>query len=307
MRRAARQAPTRVAAQVRLQLQNELGTTSGEAKPYRGFLGTASDVFRREGVPGLYRGLGAAVIRQAVYGGIGLGTYQPVRNLITGPGVENPPLVNKMLAGAITGAFGNAVATPCDVVRVSLVISAACAPPTSPPQVKVRLQADGRLEQPRYRGTVDAFLKIPREEGFGGLYRGIGPTVQRAAIINGTGIAAYDHTKHLLLTQSALGDTSATHAIASAVSGFLSAVVSAPLDVLKTRIMNQHRDRPLYQGMLDCAVKTVRAEGPRAMLKGFFPAWMRLGPWQLVFFLSYEQTSRLVHGHTFQTTTARDR
>lgn len=46
-------------------------------------------------------------------------------------------------------------------------------------------------------------------------------------------------------------------------------------------------------GPLDCAIKTVRSEGPLALYKGFAPAYMRLGPWQLVFFLSFEQVNAL--------------
>jgi hypothetical protein len=47
------------------------------------------------------------------------------------------------------------------------------------------------------QGTLDAFRRIPREEGFRGFYKGVGPSVQRAAIINGCGIASYDHTKQV--------------------------------------------------------------------------------------------------------------
>ena len=46
-------------------------------------------------------------------------------------------------------------------------------------------------------------------------------------------------------------------------------------------------------GPIDCAVKTVRAEGPLALYKGFVPAYARLGPWQLVFFLTFEKVNAL--------------
>jgi solute carrier family 25 uncoupling protein 27 len=44
-----------------------------------------------------------------------------------------------------------------------------------------------------------------------------------------------------------------------------------------------------YTGTLDCAIKTVRHEGVAALWKGFWPTWARLGPWQLVFWTTYEQ------------------
>lgn len=169
-------------------------------------------------------------------------------------------------------------------------------------QVKVRLQADGRLHKPRYTGTLDAFMRIPRQEGLIGLYRGVTPTLVRAAAINGSGIATYDHTKHTLLRLTPLTDSIVTHILSSGVSGFLSALVSTPFDVIKTRIMNQHAGAQRYRGMADCAAQTVRGEGLRALFSGFLPIYLRLAPWQLVFFVSYEQVSKLVFGATFQTT-----
>lgn len=41
--------------------------------------GTASSLVRNEGVLAMYKGLSAALLRQVVYGGIGIGFYGPVR------------------------------------------------------------------------------------------------------------------------------------------------------------------------------------------------------------------------------------
>jgi solute carrier family 25 uncoupling protein 27 len=49
----------------------------------------------------------------------------------------------------------------------------------------------------------------------------------------------------------------------------------------------------VYRNSLDCLTKTVKAEGAMALWKGFFPTWTRLGPWQFVFWVSYEQFRRL--------------
>ena len=54
-----------------------------------------------------------------------------------------------------------------------------------------------------------------------------------------------------------------------------------------------------YTGPIDCIAKTVRAEGPLALYKGFVPTYLRLAPWQLIFFVLFEQVSIAVTGHTF--------
>ena len=69
-----------------------------------------------------------------------------------------------------------------------------------------------------------------------------------------------------------------------------------PADVVKTRMMNQAADKEgkiIYNSSYDFLVKTVRIEGLRALWKGFFPTWARLGPWQFVFWVSYEKLRQI--------------
>lgn len=87
-----------------------------------------------------------------------------------------------------------------------------------------------------------------------------------------------------------------------------SAVASNPIDVIRTRLMNQKRvsksltfagvnasaatvtpTQKIYNGSIDCAVQTVRNEGFRALYKGFIPTYLRMGPWNIIFFITYEQ------------------
>lgn len=190
-----------------------------------------------------------------------------------------------MLAGMITGCIGQGIASPADVV-------------------KVRMASDVRAKlrglPTRYTGTAHAFAQIWATEGWRGFCAGAIPSLQRAAVINGSGIAAYDETKHAVrrllsdttsssgsvaLSWGAAADGQLPTIAASMVSGVVSAVASAPFDVIKTRLME---GGVAYRGTLDCAVTTVRREGVLALYKGFTPSVLRLAPWQLVFFLSYE-------------------
>lgn len=89
----------------------------------------------------------------------------------------------------------------------------------------------------------------------------------------------------------------------SFVASLGSAIASTPLDVIRTRLMNQKRmlvtsmngcasaapAAKLYDGTMHCALETVRREGVMALYKGFIPAWLRMGPWNIIFFITYEQ------------------
>ena len=78
---------------------------------------------------------------------------------------------------------------------------------------------------------------------------------------------------------------------------FVAAIVSCPVDVVKTRMMNQQSKGAvvLYKSSLDCFMKTVKVEGFFGMYKGFLPTWARLGPWQFTFWVAYEQL-RIISG-----------
>ncbi len=95
---------------------------AGETPRYNGFFGTITKVAAEEGPLALFNGLTPGLQRQFVFGGIRIGCYVPVREMITGPlpHGQNPSLLQKIAAGMLTGAIGISVANPTDVVKVRL-------------------------------------------------------------------------------------------------------------------------------------------------------------------------------------------
>jgi len=227
----------------RMQLQNELLPA---AAPRLGPLSMAARILRAEGVAAFYAGFPAAMLRQASYGGLCFASYPHIRDALAGPQRDGAavPLWSRVTAGALSGAGASAVANPTDVV-------------------KVRLQADGRLamlgQTPRYEGALHAFRTVVKEEGFLALYKGVLPNMQRAIAVNGPGIAAFDHSKHLV--GRLLGEEGSFRArfMASLVGGVVTALVGTPFDTMKTRMMNQPAGQPLYASTAHCAMATVRA------------------------------------------------
>jgi len=243
--------------------------------------------FRAEPIRSIYAGLGPAMLRQIIYGGIGTGSYTHLRSYLLSPGETSLdcPLWKRILAGSLTGGLGQAVASPIDVI-------------------KVRLQVDGELVRlqghhtRRYQHGRNAFMTIARSEGVKGFYSGIGPSVIRAAVINGCGIASYDHSKQSILQFTGWGKgDQLVHILAAASSGLVSAIVANPIDVIKVRLMNDSARH--YQGrIVDCVLSTIRKEGPLAFYKGFVPSYARLAPWQLVFFTTFEALNSFFLGET---------
>jgi len=264
----------------RLQLQGQADFTGSRM----GFGAMFANIAKTEGVAGLYAGVTPAVARHIPYTGFRAIGYEYIRAFFCGDKPKDQaPLLAKMAAGMTAGGIGQAIAVPCDLIKVRM-------------QGDGRLVAAGKLDKPRYTGLFDAFTKIKAAEGMGGFYMGCTPAIQRAALVNLGELTTYDSAKKAIVVYT--GDNLLCHLCSAICSGFVASLCSTPADVAKSRIMAQTAlpDGTMpYNGTFDCWRKVVANEGPLALYKGFMPGWLRLGPWQLVFWCSYEQL-RLLSG-----------
>ncbi|NXR32182.1 UCP4 protein, partial [Zosterops hypoxanthus] len=271
----------------RLQVQGEAAVRgdggAGRAVRYRGMLRTAAGIAQEEGVWKLWQGATPAVYRHIVYTGVRMVTYEHLRDSMLGR-VEDEsfPLWKSVVGGMCAGAIGQFFASPTDLVKVQM-------------QMEGKRKLEGKPL--RFRGVHHAFLKILSEGGVRGLWAGWVPNVQRAALVNMGDLTTYDSVKHFLLLNTPLVDNSVTHSVSSVCSGLVAAVLGTPADVVKTRIMNQPRDKEgrglLYKSSMNCLIQTVQGEGFMSLYKGFIPTWLRMAPWSLVFWLTYEQIRRM--------------
>ncbi|KJH45247.1 hypothetical protein DICVIV_08701 [Dictyocaulus viviparus] len=142
-----------------------------------------------------------------------------------------------------------------------------------------------------YKHALHALLQIWRTEGALTMYRGFGPTVVRAMVINGAQLSTYSQTKQLILTTKKVEDGILCHFISSMISGLAATVVSLPVDMLKTRIqaMKIINGVPEYNGLGDVFKKILKNEGLLAFWKGFTPYYMKIGPYTVLSFIFLEQ------------------
>jgi solute carrier family 25 uncoupling protein 27 len=58
---------------------------------------------------------------------------------------------------------------------------------------------------------------------------------------------------------------------------------------IKFKIVSYVGSGLIYKSSVDCLMKTIQNEGLFALYKGFLPVWIRMAPWSLTFWLSFEQ------------------
>ncbi|RKO85628.1 mitochondrial substrate carrier family protein-like protein [Blyttiomyces helicus] len=145
------------------------------------------------------------------------------------------------------------------------------------------------------KSTVEHFMAIVRAEGWQGLYRGVGPTTQRAIIITASQLASYDHAKQSLIRSGVFEEGILLHFACSIVSGLVCATTTAPIDLLKSRYMNQKfiaGKGVAYSSTLDCLRKTIRTDGVPGLWKGWAAQWTRMAPHTIITFVVFEQLRR---------------
>lgn len=150
-------------------------------------------ITKEEGIIALYSGIKPAILRQAVYGTIKFGTYYTLKKsavergyLTDSNGEEN--VWGNISCAALAGAVSSAIANPTDVL-------------------KVRMQVKGNSVT--QKSLAHCFKEIYKKEGVRGLWKGVGPTANRAATIAAVELPVYDFCKLQLM--SAFGDHVANH------------------------------------------------------------------------------------------------
>ena len=255
-------------AQVRLQLFL-LQRRGNQATP--GIFHTVGSIVRNEGVSGLWKGTTASLMRSITYGGLRFGLYKPIKTALSEFDTNSEiTFSTKIVASLSSGAIASLISNPLELV-------------------KVRMQAN---ESGTVRpNMMDTFAEVYRKRGVRGLWAGSLPSISRGAILTASQCVTYDETKARITDLTSLeADSLSVHFLASIFSGLVSTTITNPVDVVKT-YMFVNRGATVWQCVNDIFLK----EGPRAFLKGWLAAYMRLGPKTTLIFLFSEQLRDYFH------------
>jgi len=119
-------------------------------------------------------------------------------------------------------------------------------------------------------------IKIIKNEGPGGLYRGVVPTIAKQA----TNQAVRFPTQFYFL-KFMVGDdkekqkSPIMNGLAGAVAGGISVLVTMPQDTIKTRMQGEEAKK-LYKGTMDCAMQIMKNDGPGFFYAGTWPRMIRV-------------------------------
>ncbi|KAH0618964.1 hypothetical protein JD844_018541 [Phrynosoma platyrhinos] len=114
----------------------------------------ATELLHTQGIKGLYKGLGATLLRDVPFSVIYFPLFAHLNKAEQGSMEQRSPFFRSFLAGCVAGSVAAVSVNPCDVI-------------------KTRLQAMGRNEE-SYNGIIDCARKIWIKEGPSAFLKGAG-------------------------------------------------------------------------------------------------------------------------------------
>lgn len=237
---------------------------------YTGIYNAFVTIHRQEGFRGLYRGVTPNVWGAGSAWGLYFLFYNAIktrvqggnRNMALGPG-------SHLLAASEAGILTLFITNPIWVV-------------------KTRLCLQYGSSDNRYKGMFDALLKIVKQEGIRGYYKGLAPGI--VGVSHGAvQFMVYEQMKneynkyYNFPISTKLG--TAEYLTFAAVSKLIAAGFTYPYQVVRARLQNHHNS---YKGSIDCIQQTLRYEGWRGFYKGLGTNLLRVVPATMITFLSYE-------------------
>ncbi|KAL1507135.1 hypothetical protein AB1Y20_007988 [Prymnesium parvum] len=270
----------------RLQVQE----APGQPRLYAGLLSAFRTIAAEEGARALWtHGFAAFVARDFLYSGLRIGLYPSVREALSGRARGDASFGHKLAAGAFTGALGASVATPLDVVRVRMSVEGG------------RVDARGVLltgmrkgRRRRWSSSVHCFFDTLRAEGVvRGLWRGVGATMSRAALLSAGQLSSYDQSKVVLQRNGWLEDGKVLHLVGGVISGLVATTCCNPADVLKSRIMSVRATTGDSSVTAFAVARNIfEREGALGFMRGWTAAYARAGP---AFFIQMPVVEALRH------------
>ncbi|KAI5087502.1 mitochondrial thiamine pyrophosphate carrier, partial [Silurus meridionalis] len=165
----------------------------GEPKVYRNLRHAVSTMYIQEGALTFYRGLTPTVVAVFPYAGLQFFSYNILKKLMERDGRTSKGGLQTLVSGSVAGVISKTLTYPFDLFKKRLQVSGFEEArqhfgevrdlKTPPATCMGYLHREDTVRT--YRGLVDCMVRIAQEEGLAAFFKGLSPSLIKAAMSTG--------------------------------------------------------------------------------------------------------------------------
>ncbi|KAJ4824077.1 hypothetical protein Tsubulata_037629 [Turnera subulata] len=231
-----------------------------------------------DGLRGFYRGVTPGVTGSLATGATYFGFIESSKKWIE---ESNPKLGGHwahFIAGAVGDTLGSFIYVPCEVMKQRMQVQGTRTSWNSVAMKEEMAMNSGKQMYGYYTGMFHAGSSILKEQGAKGLYAGYGSTLARDVPFAGLMVVFYEALKDFteygkkqwIPSMDQHINSSMEGLVLGGLAGGLSAYLTTPLDVVKTRLQVQG-PTVRYKGWFDAVHRISMIEGIKGFFRGSIP------------------------------------
>ncbi|XP_065854784.1 uncharacterized protein [Euphorbia lathyris] len=243
----------------------------------------ASRIMNEEGFRAFWRGNLVTIVHRLPYSSVNFYAYEQYKSLLRSVivpenqrGNTTTDLAVHFVGGGLAGITAASVTYPLDLVRTRLA---------------------AQRNTIYYSGIWNAFQTICREEGFLGMYRGLGATLLGVGPSIAISFSVYESLRSSWKSRRPEDSTIAVSLACGSLSGIASSTATFPLDLVRRRMQVEGaggRARVYTTGLFGTFGQIVRNEGLRGLYRGILPEYYKVVPSVGIVFMTYETLKMLL-------------
>lgn len=258
---------------VRIQAQSPINPK------YDGTLDCARKIYQNEGISTFYKGTLSPLVGVGACVSIQFGANEAGKRIIKRVKKSNRlSLLELSLSGSFAGLANSIVSIPVEHIRI-------------------KMQVQGTRLIKLYSGSFDCLIKIYKESGIRGVYKGGLSTVPRELVAYFFYFGTYEGLMQFTSERFYNGDrekVSYWHILLfGALSGFGEWLPGYPFDVIKSKYQADDIKNPKYTSIKSCIQDIYRTRGIRGFYSGIVPCLLRAPPANAATFLGFELSLKL--------------